>query len=139
MKLHDLDPAFLRRLENWGAYWGASDYRPSTSPTHEVCRLLAIQAGQQIEDPWAESNARPETDAEDAMVMERHWAMCAYRVTAQDRALIKAHWVSRADPRMVCRLLKLRYLSWEGALCEAVERFQRAVELLEGCKDAEHA
>lgn len=140
MKLHELDSTFVRRLENWGEYFGGGiGGGPNTSPTYEVCKLLAIRAGKEVQVGFATSNPRPEIDEEDAMIMERHWAMCAYRVPMLDRALIKAHWVHRRDPRAVCRVLKLRFLSWEHRLCEAVLRFQRAVELLEGCTSSGNA
>ena len=139
MKLHELDQGFIRRLENWGDYFNAAGGRRNTSPTYEVCKLLAIRAGKEIEVGYATSNPRPEIDEQDAMIIERHWAMCAYRVSALDRALIKAHWVHRRDPRMVCRVLKLRFMSWEHRLCEAVLRFQRTVELFEGCTSSGNA
>lgn len=131
MKLDDLDQGFVARLENWGRYYGDGGHRQGVSPTHEVCRLLAVEAGQEIKQGYAESTPRTEVDADDAMVIEWCMAKAAYRLTAIERALIKAHWVSQADPRMVCRLLQLRWLSWEKALCEAVEKFRAAVELLE--------
>lgn len=139
MRLHDLDPAFVARLENWGAYWRDREYRPNVSPTHRVCEQLAIAAGKRIVDSYGESNPRPEFDVEDAMIMQRHWAMCGHRVSAQDRALISAYWTSNADPRTVCRVLKIRYLSWEKLLCEAVEKFRTAVEIMESCNISEHA
>lgn len=138
MKLHDLDPAFVSRLENWGRYYAPTP-KQNVSPTHEVCLAMAVAAGQEIEVGYAESRARVEVDAADAKVIEWCMSKAAYRLSAQDRALIKAHYVSRADPRMVCRLLQLRYLSWEKLLCEAVERFRVAVEILEGCQESSKA
>lgn len=130
MKLHDLEPAFVARLENWGRYYAPAP-KQGVSPTHEVCRLLAVAAGQEIVEGFAESKPRVEIDAEDAQVIEWCMSKASYRLSAQDRALIKAHWVSRADPRMVCRVMQIRWLSWEKLLCEAVEKFRVAVELLE--------
>lgn len=132
MKLHELDPVFVARLENWGLYCEPTA-KQGVSPTHEVCRLLAVAAGKEITEGYAESTPRTQVDVEDAKIIEYCFAMASYRLSAQDRALIKAHFVSRADPRMVCRVLHLRWLSWEGMLCEAVVKFQKAVELLEGC------
>lgn len=138
MKLHELDPAFVARLENWGRYYAPTP-KQNVSPTHRVCMLMAVAAGKEIVEGYAESRPRPEINAEDAKIIEWCFAMSSYRLPAQDRALIKAHYVSRSDPRMVCRVLQMRYLSWEKALCEAVARFQQAVEMLEGCKVTEKA
>lgn len=138
MKLHELDPAFVARLENWGLYYTPRP-KQEVSPTYRVCLQLAVAAGKEIRAGYAESRPRLEIDAEDAKIIEWCFAMSSYRLPAQDRALIKAHYVSRSDPRMVCRVLQMRFLSWEKALCEAVVRFQQAVEMLEGCKVMEKA
>jgi len=130
MKLHELDPNFVARLTNWGIYYGPS-HKQGVSPTHEVCKLMAVAAGKEIVEGFAESRPRTEIDVEDAQTIEWCMSKAAYRLSAQDRALIKAHWVSRADPRMVCRVMKVRWLSWEKLLCEAVERFQQVVRMLE--------
>lgn len=130
MKLHELDPAFVARLENWGLYY-RDQYRPAQSATYRVCQDLAAANGRGMRDDYRESNPRPEIDVDDAMIMERHWCMCAYRVTAQDRGLIRAYWVEPTDPRVVCRVLHIRFYSWESALCEAVEKFRQAVQVLE--------
>jgi len=130
MRISDLDSAFVARLENWGLYY-RDQYRPGRSAIADVCERMAVEHGVQIKDGFAESNPRPEIDVDDAMVMERHWAMCAYRVTAQDRALIRAYWAERADPRVVCKVLHIRFYSWESLLCEAVDKFRHAVDLLE--------
>jgi len=130
MKLSDLDPAFVRRLENWGLYY-RDQYRPAVSTTFRVCQDMAAEHGKGVRDDYRELNPKPEIDVDDAMIMERHWAMCAYRVTAQDRGLIRAYWAEQTDTRVVCRVLKVRYLSWEERLCEAVERFREAVRILE--------
>lgn len=130
MKIVDLDQVFMGRLSNWGMYYG-DQYRAGRSSIADVCERLAVEHGHQIGDGYAESNPRPEIDVDDAMVMERHWCMCAYRISAQDRALIRAYWVDAADPRLVCRLLKIRFYSWESMLCEAVVRFMEAVRILE--------
>ncbi len=130
MTLSDLDQNFVARLENWGMYY-RDRYRPGRSAIADVCERLAVERGHKIGDSYAESNPKPEIDVEDAMVMERHWCMCAYRVSVQDRALIRAYWAEPSDPRMVCRVLKIRFLSWELALCDAVERFRQAVLIME--------
>ncbi|WP_269497808.1 hypothetical protein [Castellaniella sp. S9] len=130
MKISDLDPAFIARLENWGMYY-RDQYRPAESATYRVCKELAAAQGQGWKDGYRESNPRPEINVDDAMIMERHWCMCAYRVSVQDRALIRAYWAENADPRRVCSALKIRFLSWESLLCEAVERFRQAVDILE--------
>lgn len=131
MRLSDLPPDFVRRLENWGAYFRSERGLPCVSPTYEVCLQMAVEAGETVTDGYREANPRPEVDAEDALVMERHWAMCSYRIPAKDRALVKAHWVDSADPRLVCRVLKIRYLSFEPELAMATQRFRNAVALLE--------
>lgn len=130
MRLSDLDPAFVQRLENWGMYC-RDQYRPAKSATYRVCQNLAAANGKGMHDGYRESNPRPEIDVDDAMIMERHWCMCAYRVSAQDRALIRAYWAENADPRRVCSVLKIRFLSWEALLCDAVERLRKAVDILE--------
>lgn len=137
MKLHELDQAFVTRLENWGRYYAPAP-RQGVSPTHEVCKLLAVAAGKEIVEGFAESKPKTEIDAGDAQIIEWCMSKAAYRLSAQDRALIKAHWVSRADPRMVCRVMRLRWLSWEKALCEAVIEFQRVVQILENCQAPEN-
>lgn len=130
MKLSDLDPAFVRRLENWGLYY-RDQYRPAESVTYRVCQEIATSRGSGMKDDYRESNPRPEMDVEDAMAMEKHWFMCSYRLTSQERALVRAYWASQADPRIVCRMLKIRFLSWEDRMCEATEKFRVAVRLLE--------
>lgn len=130
MNLSDLDPAFVGRLENWGLYY-RDRYRPGRSPIAVVCERLAAERGHQIGDSYAQSNPRPEIDVDDAMAIERHWCACAYRITAQHRALIRAYWVEPTDPRVVCRVLRIRFYSWESALCEAVEKFRQAVQVME--------
>lgn len=132
MTLSELDQDFVGRLNNWGLYY-RDRYRPGRSAIADVCERLAVEHGHRIGDSYAQSNPKPEIDIDDAMVMERHWCMCAYRVTATDRALIKAYWAEQSDPRFVCRVLHIRYLSWEDLLCEAVERFRQAVRILECC------
>lgn len=130
MKLSDLDSAFIQRLENWGMYY-RDQYRPTQSATYRVCQSVAAANGKGMHDGYRESNPRPEIDVDDAMIMERHWCMCAYRVTAQDRGLIRAYWIEPTDPRVVCRVLHIRFYSWESMLCEAVEKFRQAVRILE--------
>lgn len=130
MKLSDLDQNFVDRLTNWGLYY-RDQYRPAQSATYRVCQNAAAAKGKGMRDDYRESNPRPEIDVDDAMIMERHWCMCAYRVTAQDRGLIRAYWVEPTDPRVVCRVLHIRFYSWESALCEAVEKFRQAVQVME--------
>lgn len=138
MKIYDLDSEFVRRLENWGMYFGGNTAKQYVSPTHEVCKRLAAEHGKQLVVGYAESVPRLEIDSEDAKVIEWCWAMSGHRLHPQDRALIKAHYVSRADPRTVCRVLKIKFYTWESSLCEAVIEFQNVVDVLEGCKDLEH-
>lgn len=129
MKLTDLDPSFIHRLENWGAYY--RDRRSNAqSITAKVCDRAARASG--IYPARSQPTERPRIDPEDAQTIEYCWAMCAHRVSATHRALVKAHFVDRADPRMVCRLLHVRWLSWERELCDAVGVFMAAVALLEG-------
>lgn len=130
MTLSDLPPGFVDRLENWGRYYRPRG-KPFESTTYRVCEEAAVAAGKTITDGYREANSRQEIDVDDALIMERHWAMSSYRLPAVDRALVKAHWVEGADPRMVCRLLKLRYLSYEKELCEATQRFRNVVAVLE--------
>lgn len=129
MKLSELDPVFMQRLENWGAYYRDSR-RAAQSMTAKICKRAAQASGDRMGSARAVS-PRPQIDAQDAQQLEWCWAMCGHRVSAKDRALVKAHFVDRADPRMVCRLLQVRWLSWEGDLCAAVMRFSDAVVLLE--------
>jgi len=132
MTLADLDQEFVARLENWGRYYGGSGRRQQVSPTHEVCRLLAVAAGQEIIQGFAESNPRPEIDVDDAMTIEWCWAMSrCHVVSRQQKSILKGYFVRGADPRALCRFLQIRWLSWDRLLCESVESFRAAVEMLE--------
>lgn len=133
MKLHELDPQFVSRLENWGMYFSPAP-KQNVSTTHEICLLMAVAAGKEKEVGYAESHPRAEIDEQDAQVIEWCMSRASYRMSAQSRGLIKAHYVSRADPRVVARVMRIRYLSWEKLLCEAVIEFRGIVEMLESCQ-----
>ena len=131
MKLHDLDPAFIRRLENWGLYY-RDQYRPAESSTYRVCMELAAAHGQGLKDGYRESNPRPEIDEDDARIIEWCWGQSQYRMDAKHWALLRAHFVMRHDPRILCRAMRIRRLSFDSELAAASSRFQSLVNMLEG-------
>lgn len=121
----DLD-SFVHRLENWGSYFGRR-YRPGTSPTHEICEAMANDAGQ----GYRKSTAKKEIDVDDAQVIEWCWCRAAYRMDSKHHAMLKAYYVTKSDPRLICRVLLLRYRSFDADLMAAVARFAEAVAIFE--------
>ncbi|OWT62008.1 hypothetical protein [Candidimonas nitroreducens] len=126
-----IDPDFERRLENWGAYYRRDAGGAVSSPTAEVCELLAVAHGRQIRDGYREVSAKPEIDESDAETIEWCWCRAAYRMDAKLRALLKAHYVHASDMRFTCRVLQIRFRSYEPMRADAVEQFQRVVALAE--------
>lgn len=118
--------SFVHRLENWGAYFGRR-YRPGTSPTYDICEAMANDAGQ----GHRVSHAKQVIDADDAQLIEWCWCRAAYRMDPKHHAMIKAFYVTRSDPRLICRVLLLRYRSFDSDLMEAVARFAEAVAIFE--------
>lgn len=118
--------SFVRRLENWGAYFGRR-YQPGTSPTYEICESMAGNAGQ----GYRESVAKQEIDADDAQTIEWCWCRAAYRMEPKHHAMLKAYYVVGSDPRLICRVLLIRYRSFDAELAAAVARFQDAVAIFE--------
>ncbi len=117
---------FIRRLENWGAYFGRR-HRPGTSPTYDLCESMAENAGQ----GYRESVAKQEIDADDAQVIEWCWCRAAYRMESKHHAMLKAFYVERSDPRLICRVLLVRYRSFDAELAAATARFYEAVAIFE--------
>ncbi|MDH2239081.1 hypothetical protein N5K27_22490 [Pigmentiphaga sp. GD03639] len=117
---------FVARLENWGEYY-RDRKRPGKTATYDICEAMADRAGQ----TFRESVPRHEVDAEDAQIIEYCWRMCGHRVHARDRAILRAYYVERVDPRGICRVLHVRWRSFPGEHARAVLRFRDAVALLE--------
>lgn len=133
MKLHELDQGFIRRLENWGRFacgtWGGG-----TSPTYEVCRLLAIRAGKEIVDRTGNSQGpRAEVDTEDAQLLEWCMTVRGGSLLPWERALIVSHFAYRKDPRTVARAMKVGRGTWEHLLCTAILKLKATVEHMEAC------
>ena len=127
-----IDAEFERRLENWGAcYRRDNTGGGGSSPTAAVCELLAVAHGRPIRDGYREVSARPEIDEADAETIEWCWCRAAYRMDAKLRALLKAHYVHGSDVRFTCRMLQIRFRSYETLRADAVEQFQRVVALAE--------
>lgn len=131
MKLSDLDPAFVARLENWGMYY-RDQYIPAQSATYRVCKELAAARGQGVRDGYRESNPRPEINEDDARIIEWCWGQSRYRMDPKHWAMIRAHFVMRHDKRILCRAMHIRLLSYETELSSAMHRFQSLVNMLEG-------
>ena len=138
MRLSDIDPAFLRRLDNWGLYY-RDQYRPAESLTHKVCQSIAAAHGQRIKDDYREASAPPDIDEDDARIIEWCWCQTSYRMDRKHHALLRAHYVTRVDRRTICRAMKLRLLSYDSELAFAVMRFSTLVQDLEGCQTTEIA
>ena len=122
------------RLENWGRY-----YRPrrreNVSTIHEICEGMAEHSGhasyRDSYGPPERAEYRPPIDVEDARIIEWAWGQCAHRVHVKQRAMLRAYYVDEADPRLVCRVLQIRYLSFEDELFAAAEAFGVALAILE--------
>lgn len=122
---------FEDRLENWGAYYQGGGQYDSGSVTYEVCRRMAIENGSEVRDGYREIRPAREIDEDDARIIEWCWVQSANRIPVRCRALLKAHYVSRSDPRVISRLLRIRHLSYKKELAEAVKRFEEIVQVLE--------
>lgn len=139
MKLHELDPAFIDRLENWGRYY-APERRSYVSTTHEVCVQLAVAAGQNLVDRSGERGGESiAVDADDARIIEWCWCNSAYRMDRRHWMLLRMHYVKRLDQRVTCRELKIRLRSYLAEVDAATRRFQECVETLEGGQAHENA
>lgn len=121
---------FERRLENWGMLYRNDRGRPATSPTYDVCRQIAIQRGGEVHDGYREARARAEIDEDDARIIEWCWCQSRFRMDAKHWALLRAHYVAQSDPRLICRLLQVRWRSFDATRVEAVDKFERCVSLL---------
>jgi hypothetical protein len=115
------------RLENWGAFYRTTR-RPGISVTGEICEAMAAGAGQV---GYRENKPRREIDEADAQRIEWCFAKADYRVDLKQRGMLRAYYCDQADPRLVCRVLQIRYRSWEDELLRAAEAFGVAVALLE--------
>lgn len=131
MTLSDLPPGFVDRLENWGAYFAGGSSRSASSPTAQVCEQLAVAHGQTIRDDYREIHARREIDEVDAQTIEWCWAKSGDRLKGNERALLKAHFVHRSDPRFTCRVLHIRFRSYDATLAQAIRDFERIVAIFE--------
>lgn len=130
MRLSDLDPAFIARLENWGLYY-RDQYRPAQSVTYRVCQSVAAAKGKGFRDGYHELNPRPEIDEDDARIIERCWCQTVYRMDRKHHALLRAHYVTRVDKRTICRAMQIRLLSYDSELAFATMRFSALVQMLE--------
>lgn len=120
------NPDFEQRLEAWGAYYRRR-YSRGSSPIAEVCQQLAIAHGRPIRDGYREVSARPEIDEADAQFIE--WCWCHLWPSQDDplRALLRAHYVLAKDMRLTCRVLRIRFWSYEATRVEAVRRFEALI------------
>jgi hypothetical protein len=123
-----VDDQFSQRLENWGIYYRMTGSPAGTSATWEVCRRLAKDAG---EIGQASSAPKREIDEADARVIEWCWSQSGYRMDRKHHAMLKAHFINRMDPRVICRHLQMRYLSYDSELAKAVKRFSECVKMME--------
>lgn len=122
-----IDRDFERRLEAWGAYYRRR-YSKGRSPIADVCEQLAVAHGRPIHDGYREVSARPEINEADAQLIERCWcSLTDADMSEQMRSLLKAHYVLGKDMRITCRVLRIRFRSYETVLAEAVNCFQAAV------------
>ena len=125
------------RLENWGRYFKPKA-RGKPSVVHDVCEGVAGAAGKRsYQDSYGPSERAPyrdPVDTEDAMIIEWAWRKCDHRVKPEQRALLRAYYVEAADPRIVCRLLQIRWPSYDDELYAAAEAFGVALAILE-CVD----
>ncbi len=126
--------SFEARLENWGDYF-RDRTKPGESMTYKICESMADKAGQR----YRESTPRPEIDVEDAQTIEYCWAMSAHRIDTKHRALLRAYYVECSDVRMVARVLRIRWLSFEDERMEAVRKFEQVVALMECVGNAANA
>src|SRR5690606_2744861 len=101
--------------------------KPGESMTYKICESMADKAGQR----YRESTPRPEIDVEDAQTIEYCWAMSAHRIDVKHRALLRAYYVECTDVRVIARLLRIRWLSFEDERLTAVREFKDAVDLIE--------
>lgn len=128
------------RLENWGRYYKPKA-RAKSSVVHDVCEGVAGAAGKRsYQDSYGPSERAPyrdPVDVEDARIIEWAWGRCDHRVDRKQRALLRAYYVEGADPRMVCRALGIRWLSYEDELFAAAESFGVALAILECVDPAE--
>ncbi|MDH1177942.1 hypothetical protein N5C72_07640 [Achromobacter mucicolens] len=121
--LYRLPADFHERLENWGAVMRD---RPSfsVSPTYQVCQELARRAGKLPRGDDSE-NLRPEKDEADAELIEACWrTAAAYRGLPRETALLRAYYVLRQPPAIICRMQGMRVREFDDVLVRAVLEFQ---------------
>lgn len=110
---------FHERLENWGEVM-RSRGGYGVSPTYEICRMLAKQAGKlaEVEEP------QKEVDEVDGAFIEAAWRNAVYRMLHQHRELLRAHYVQRAYWKTTCRAQGIRLREYDDILVRAVGNFE---------------
>ena len=117
--LDRLPADFHLRLENWGDVM-RSRGRYGVSPTYEICRMLAKQAGKL--PPGEEPEREP--DEADAGFIEAAWRNSVYRMLHQHREILRAHYVARAYWKATCRAQGIRLREYDDTLVRAVGNFE---------------
>lgn len=117
--LYRLPAEFHERLENWGDVM-RSRGGYGVSPTYEICRMLAKQAGKL---PRGEEPEK-ELDEADAGFIEAAWRNSVYRMLHQHRELLRAHYVQRAYWKATCRAQGIRLREYDDILVRAVGNFE---------------
>lgn len=117
--LYRLPADFHERLCNWGEVM-RSRGGYGVSPTYEICRMLAKQAGKL---PRGEEPEK-ELDEADAGFIEAAWRNSVYRMLHQHRELLRAHYVQRAYWKATCRAQGIRLREYDDTLVRAVGNFE---------------
>lgn len=124
--LDRLPADFHRRLENWGDVM-RDRRRQGVSPTYEVCQQLKRMAGK-----MPPNEEKPELDEADAASIEAAWRLAAgYRMEPRHAGILRAYYVLRQPPFIVCRLWSMRVREFDDTLVRAVHSFQELVALQE--------
>jgi len=135
---HPIDAAAHATMVNW-ARWARE---PMWKPQH--CRSIEwkfsipkFRAMDAEMNGWRSAELeemlrKPDgTPVDEAKAFQVELAVCAPGFDEADRALLKGHYVLRADRRRLSHMLSLRFGEYDFRLHQAVERAMQGVRVLQ--------